>query len=454
MIEKRLKELGQKEIINLLRIENGPVSEELMLRDLEGVDTELFARLVRGDFLYTPPRGTMEPEEAIPAAFAQTKEALACRKEGQRLLKEGKVAALVVAGGQGSRLGVDGPKGIVGVTPVKRKSLFRVFAEKILALEKKIGCKIPFFIMTSRENRKETEEYFQANAFLGLDRSRVYFFVQGMLPSITPDGSLIISEQGGISINPDGHGGTFRALKSSGYLEMMKKLGVEEIFYFQVDNPLVKICDPLFLGIHRLSGAHMSSKVVRKATFGEKVGVLAKIDGKTHLVEYSDMDDSMRYAVSTDGSMLHWAGNIAVHMMRRDFIERITSGDRMLPFHRARKSILSKGPDGRSREIEGIKFEAFLFDALPLAEKTTTLEVNREEEFAPVKNRTGTDSLESSITMQNSLYRTWLENIGIKVKPGINLEISPFLALDEGELRKKASILPEAIEEDTFLEQP
>lgn len=454
MIEKKLKELGQREIISLLRTENGPVSEELIRRDLEGVDAGFFTRLVKGDFLYTPPSGTMEPEEVIPSTFAQTKEALACREEGLRLLKQGRVAALVVAGGQGSRLGVNGPKGIVGVTPVKRKSLFQVFAEKILALEKRIGCRIPLFIMTSRENREETEEYFQSKAFLGLDRSRVHFFVQGMLPSITPEGSFIISEQGGISTNPDGHGGTFRALKASGYLDMMKKIGIDEIFYFQVDNPLVKICDPLFLGIHRLNGSHMSSKVVRKATFGEKVGVLAKISGKTHLVEYSDMDENMRYAMASDGSMLHWAGNIAVHALKRDFIERMTTGETMLPFHRALKTIMSKGHDGRIREIEGIKFESFIFDALPLAEKTITLEVKREEEFAPVKNRTGNDSLESSIVMQNSLYRTWLGNIGIRVKQGVNLEISPFLAQDEEELRENASRLPQRIERDSYLGQP
>jgi UDP-N-acetylglucosamine/UDP-N-acetylgalactosamine diphosphorylase len=452
MIEKKLKELGQESIINLLRTENSPVSEERVEQDLEGMDSGFFKRLIKGDFLYHPPSGTMEPEVVIPAAFARSGEALLYKKEGEKLLKAGKVAALVVAGGQGSRLGVDGPKGTVGVTPVKRKSLFQVFAEKILALEKRLVCTIPFFIMTSRENHKETEEFFQANAFLGLDHSQVHFFVQGMLPSITPDGSFILSEEGGISMNPDGHGGTFRALKTSGCLKMMKNLGIEEIFYFQVDNPLVKICDPFFLGIHRLNGADMSSKVVRKVDFEEKVGVLAKIDGKTHLVEYSDMGDSMRYAAASDGSMLHWAGNIAVHAMKRDFIEKLTSGDMMLPFHRARKSIMSKGPDGRVIEIEGIKFESFLFDALPLAEKTMTLEVKREEEFAPVKNRTGNDSLESSIRMQNNLYRSWLENSGIEVKLGINLEISPFLAQDEAELKEKSSKLPGIIDQDTFLE--
>jgi UDP-N-acetylglucosamine/UDP-N-acetylgalactosamine diphosphorylase len=451
MPEKRLRELGQDHIAELLSLEGRSVSKEKVLRDIEMVDTQLMSRLMKGEFLYEPPDGPIEPAEVLPASFASSEEAADCLRQGEKLLRDGKVAALVVAGGQGSRLGFDAPKGVVGVTPVCKKSLFRVFAEKILALEKGLGCLIPLFIMTSRENDGQTKEYFRENRYLGLDESQVHFFVQGMLPSITPERKFIIAEDGGLYMNPDGHGGTFKALRASGCLDRMKDLGIDEIFYFQVDNPLVKVCDPLFLGLHHANGAQMSSKVVRKAGFEEKVGVMTKMNGKTILIEYSDMDDAVRYAVSSDGKMLHWAGSIAIHVIRRDFVEEITAGGMLLPFHRARKIITVMGPDGSPMEIEGIKFETFLFDALPLARKSMTMEVMREEEFAPVKNKSGSDSLESSVALQSSLYRSWLESAGIEVRPGILVEISPLFALDRKELKDRISTLPRIIDRDIYL---
>jgi UDP-N-acetylglucosamine/UDP-N-acetylgalactosamine diphosphorylase len=195
----------------------------------------------------------------------------------------------------------------------------------------------------------------------------------------------------------------------------------------------------------------MSSKVVRKASYEEKVGVIVKMNNKTILVEYSDMDDAARYATSAVGKMLHWAGNSAIHMIGREFAEEITAHGTMLPFHRARKKIIARGPDGRPVEMEGIKYEMFLFDALPLAQKTITLEVLREEEFAPVKNRTGIDSLETSTMMQSALHSSWLEKVGIEVRPGIRVEISPLYALDWEDLKRKASELPRLIDCDTYL---
>ena len=305
--------------------------------------------------------------------------------------------------------------------------------------------------MTSRENDGPTQEYFRDNAYFGLNQDHVYFFVQGMLPSVTEEGKFIIGEDGGLFMNPDGHGGTFSALRTSGSLSLMKDLGIDEIFYFQVDNPLAKVCDPLFLGLHNLSGAQMSSKVVRKSTYEEKVGVITRINNKTTLVEYSDMSDEVRYAKGSDGEMLHWAGNVAIHMIRRAFAEEITAQGTKLPFHRARKMIIAQGPDGRPMETLGIKFEAFLFDALPMADKSITLEVMREEEFAPVKNLTGADSLESSRLLQSALHASWLKRLGVDVDPDISVEISPLFALDYEDLLLKASTLPRHIGINTFL---
>jgi UDP-N-acetylglucosamine/UDP-N-acetylgalactosamine diphosphorylase len=451
MLVKRLERMGQAHIVRRLSSDDDPRLVERISFDLEGVDIDLVERLIRGEALYEPPRGKVEPADVIPASFASSKEALVYIQRGRELLRSGKVAALVVAGGQGSRLGIDAPKGVVGVTPVKGKSLFRLFAEKILALEIKFGCKVPWFIMTSRENDGPTQEYFRDNEYFGLNRDHVYFFVQGMLPSVTEEGKFLIGEDGGLFMNPDGHGGTFNALRKSGSLNLMKDIGIDEIFYFQVDNPLAKVCDPLFLGLHNLSGAQMSSKVVKKSTYEEKVGVITRINNKTTLLEYSDMSDEVRYAKGPEGEMLHWAGNLAIHMIARVFAEELTAQGTKLPFHRARKMIASRGQDGRTMETPGIKFETFLFDALPMADKTITLEVIREEEFAPVKNLTGTDSLESSRLLQSALHSSWLKRLGVDVAPDISVEISPLFALDYEDLLLKASTLPRHIGENTFL---
>lgn len=451
MLEKRLRELGQGHIARLLSSEGNTVSRGLITGDLEGVDLDLVDSLIRGKGLYDPSRGPVEPAEVIPSSFASAEESKDAILHGEELLRRGKVAALVVAGGQGSRLGIEAPKGVVRVTPVRGKTLFHLFAEKILALARHYRCTIPWFIMTSRENDGPTREYFHRNGFFDLGEENVSFFVQGMLPSVTEEGRFIVAENGGLFMNPDGHGGTFKALRKSGALGRMKDLGIEEIFYFQVDNPLVKVCDPLFIGIHSMNKAQMSSKVVRKSSFEEKVGVIVRQDGRTCLLEYSDMNDEMRYARDASGGILYWAGNAAIHMIRRDFAEKITDQGTMLPYHRARKKITARDLDGRIMEIDGIKFETFLFDALPLADRSMTIEVPREEEFAPVKNLTGVDSLESSRRLQSGLHGAWLRRLGIDAAEGVSVEISPLFALGFEELRLKADQLPRSIGRDTYL---
>jgi UDP-N-acetylglucosamine/UDP-N-acetylgalactosamine diphosphorylase len=451
MLAERLRELGQDHIARLLEGEADPSRRALIERDLAGVDLDLVSRLMRGESLYTPPGGDVEPADIIPASFASSTEAGEAVSRGNDLLASGRVAAVIVAGGQGSRLGIDAPKGFVEVTPVRGKSLFCLFAEKILALKRRFGHAVPLFVMTSRENDAPTRTYFQEKGFFGLGDQNVHFFVQGVLPSVSPEGRFILSEAGGVFMNPDGHGGTFRALRDNGCLDLMASAGIEEIFYFQVDNPLVKVCDPLFIGLHNTRGAQMSTKVVRKASFDERVGVIAKQGGRTCMLEYSDMSDEVRRATDPQGRMLFWAGNMAVHMIRRDFAETVTSRGAELPYHRAAKKIVGLDAAGNPTRIDGIKFESFLFDALPLACRSVTLEVVREEEFAPVKNMTGTDSLESSRRIQSNLHASWLGRIGVDVPAGVLVEISPLFALDFEELQRKQDRIPRSIQEDTYV---
>lgn len=452
MLEKRLRETGQNHIARLLEDRVPFLSRKRIEEDIALVDFPLIEQLVNGNCLYEePPKKEVAPAEVIPASFAASPGANTYRTRGEDLLRQGRVAALVVAGGQGSRLGIEAPKGVVEVSPVSAKSLFCLHAQKVLALSRKYGSTIPLFIMTSRINDAQSRAFFAEHAYFGLDPDEVHFFVQGMLPSVTPEGKFLISREGGLFMNPDGHGGTFLALQKNGCLETMREKGIEEIFYFQVDNPLVKVCDPLFIGLHHESGARMSSKVVRKRGFEEKVGVIARVDGKTRVIEYSDMGDEIRYAADEGGAMLHWAGSIAIHVIRRDFVETLTRGDLRLSFHKALKTIPTLDEKGNPAEEKGIKFETFIFDALPLADTSITLEVLREEEFAPVKNMTGEDSLESSRSMQSDLYRSWLEELGVRLKPTTLVEISPLFALDRQEMHARMAGLPREIETDLYL---
>lgn len=452
MLEKRLRLIGQGHIARLLEQGAPNVSREALERDLSGVDLGLVDELMQGRHLFGHvDLSRVEAPEVFPASFGDSPKAPACRARGEKLLKEGRVAVLVVAGGQGSRLGVEAPKGVVGVTPVRGKSLFQVHAEKVLALARKHSSSIPLFLMTSRENDQVTRSFFQEHGFFGLDPADVFFFVQGMLPSVTPEGGLILSREGGLFLNPDGHGGTLSALRKGGCLDLMEERGISEIFYFQVDNPLVAVCDPLFLGLHALGCADMSTKVVRKRDFEEKVGVIAKVDGRTRVVEYSDMTDGMRLAVDDGGGMLYWAGNSAIHVIRRDFVQAITGAELRLPFHKAAKDIATLDEKGQPAWIQGVKFETFIFDALPMAKCTVNLEALREDEFAPVKNRAGEDSLESAKAMQSGLHRRWLEGLGIGVAPGCLVEISPLFALEKDDLKARVESLPGNIVKDTYI---
>ncbi|HNY66373.1 MAG TPA: UDPGP type 1 family protein [Deltaproteobacteria bacterium] len=452
MLEKRLRHIGQEHIARLLEQGVPFISREAIEQDLAGVDMGLVAELVQGRHLFIEPgMERVEPPEVFPASFAGTPDALPFRRQGEELLRQGKVAALIVAGGQGSRLGIEAPKGVVEVSPVRGKSLFQLHAEKIRALSARYSRTVPLFIMTSRENDAQTRAFFEKHGFFGLRPEEVFFFAQGMLPSVTPEGRLILSREGGLFLNPDGHGGTLTALKRSGCLDLMREKGIDEIFYFQVDNPLVSVCDPLFIGLHSMKGADMSSKVIRKRDFGEKVGVIATVDGRTRVIEYSDMTDEMRYAVDGQGRMRYWAGNAAIHVIRRDFVEALTGSDLRLPFHRAAKAIATLDEGGHPVEIRGVKFETFIFDALPMARASVTLEVLREHEFAPVKNMTGEDSLQSSRAMQSDLHKAWLQEAGIPVEHGCLVEISPLFALEKDDVKRQVESLPRNIVKDMYI---
>ncbi|MCL1865463.1 MAG: UTP--glucose-1-phosphate uridylyltransferase [Spirochaetes bacterium] len=342
---------------------------------------------------------------------------------GIKHIKEGKLAAFLVAGGQGSRLGFNGPKGKFPIGPVSGKTLFHFHAEKIRASEKKYNVSIPFLIMTSRDNHEETSIFFKEQKYFGLNPDNVNLFPQNMIPSLDRDGKLILSGFNSIFMNPDGHGGSLTALKTSGVLDKLKELKIDTLSYFQVDNPLVKIIDPVFVGFHIMNTADISSKTLQKSYPEEKTGVFVKFAGHTiGIVEYSDMPKDK------SGNTSYSAANPAIHLFNIQFISKLTDSGRVkLPYHTAKKKIVGL-VDGKQKELDGYKFEQFVFDALPLTEKNVILEILRGEEFAPVKNASGQDSPDSAKELMTALNRKLLESKGITIPDKVKeIEISPLI---------------------------
>lgn len=384
-----------------------------------------------------------------PGEKSQEEEA---RILGESLIRGNKIAVLIVAGGHGSRLGFNGPKGMFPVSPIKNKSLFQLFAESVRALSLRCAAVIPLLIMTNKESLAEVKDFFKAHNFFGLKPQTVHLFAQGMLPAITADGKLIFKDKTHLFANPNGHGGSLKALSDSGLLKELVGNGYSDLFYFQVDNPLVKIGDPAFIGYHKMEDSEMSTKIVRRNNCEEKVGIFVAENGKAEVIEYSDLEPDNFCVLDSNGQIRDWAGNAAMHMISLSFVQRLNEQGFSLPYHRAVKVIKSLGPQGEITEIEGWKFETFVFDAIPLAKKTCCMEISREEEFAPVKNKQGDDSPETVRKIMSDIHKNWLKDAGIEVTPQARVEISPLFALSKEELRSKIRGRNIAADKDIYLE--
>lgn len=435
-------EAGQEHVFDFWDELTEPQRRDL-LDQLASIDFQLLARLVKTIDHEAPPLGAAEgiPIEPVPAARRAALEA-----RGWEALKDGKVAAFVVAGGQGTRLGWDHPKGTFQVSPVLGKSLFQLFAEQVLAISRRVGRPLPWFIMTSRQNREETEAFFNEHAFFGLAREQVTFIVQREVPTVDERGKLLMTSKHEIGMNPDGHGGSIRALREARALADMEARGIETIFYFQVDNPLVRIADPAFIGAHLEAGADASTKVVRKVDPAEKIGLLARRDGKTTVIEYSELSRAEQERRDASDQLVFRAGNTAIHAWSVPFLNRLIAAGYELPYHLARKAVAQVGPDGKvvtPRDPNAVKFETFIFDLLPEAKEHVAFEVDRADEFEPLKNKSGPYSPETVRKAQSVRAARWLEQAGHAVpkdargEPQATYEVSALTALDPAELKEK-----------------
>ena len=455
----RLKALGQEHLLHFAPT-LGPSALRTLLEQLAALPLEDLPRmLAETEAQAAQDLAALEP---VPLVRRDGPDTATFRATGEALVRAGKVAAFTVAGGQGTRLGWRGPKGTYPATVVTGKPLFRAFAEQLLATERRFGVRLPWYIMTSPLNDADTRAFFKDNNWFGRNPQDHFFLPQGLVPCVDAQGKAMLASPEEVATNPDGHGGAIRALDRSGALEDMARRGIEQISYFQVDNPLVRCVDPVFLGAH-VSAAHssgqMSSKCVSKRNAAEKVGVLCRGPGagglRTVVIEYSDLPKAAAERRDAAGELVFAAANIAVHVLSVSFAQRLAKGDGpRLPWHRAHKKVpfvdLASGKVVEPEKPNAFKFECFIFDALALADRSLTMQVQRVEEFAPIKNAEGEDSPASSHRIQSDRHGAWLESHGTQVprrgdgSVDAKIEIGPLAAMEAADLRGRA--LPKAVE--------
>ena len=406
LIRKTLKKYSQEHLLN--GYENLPeVKQKQLLNQIENTDFELI------NSLYSKTKETVEISESqlSPIEYWDRKRLNGEYKEfqeiGEKAIKSGKLAAVTMAGGQGTRLGHKGPKGTFDIGLDSHKSLFELLCDSLKADGKKYGVTIPWYIMTSKENNQETIDFFAKHKYFGYEKNKnIFFFEQGELPMVDTEGKILIGEDGLIKEAADGHGGIYEALVKNGMTKKMRELGVEWIFIGGVDNCLAKMVDPVLMGLAIEKHVTAAGKSVVKANPQEKVGVFCKKNGKPSVVEYTEIPKEMSEATDKNGELIYGESHILCNLFNIDAVERM--GKKPLPYHTAYKKatyINDKGekvvPDGPN----AYKFEAFLFDAFGELDDMVILRVKREEEFAPVKNATGTDSPETARELYKKFYK-------------------------------------------------
>ena len=421
-LEEHLRRNGQGHLLDGAAELDPPVREHFLSR-LASVDWEELGR---------PPEPP-DVAEVEPSRVVTLDEQRARRGElispGEEAYRGGGVAVLMVAGGQGTRLGFRGPKGCFPLAPHSRKTIYQWQAEKLLSLSRRVGRDVPFLVMTSPATDAETRDFFAAHAFFGLRPGQVHFFVQGTVPSVDRDGRGLLEAPGKLLENPDGHGGAFTALVESGNLERLRGEGVTHLLYIQVDNVLAPVDDPLLVGLAREERADVVSKVIEKAHPDEKVGHLVNVGGRDRIIEYTELSPEQTRARAADGTLLFRWGSPGMHCWSLAFLAGLADEGYRLPLHRSAKP-LKAWLDGSVQQVDGWKYERFIFDLLPQAERSVGMEIDRDAEFAPVKNASGEDSPATAVELAHRQYVAWLEAAGVSVSlpPEARVEISPLLA--------------------------
>ncbi|QDU31822.1 putative uridylyltransferase [Anatilimnocola aggregata] len=380
-----------------------------------------------------------------------TKEAAIER--GQQLLRDGQVGMILVAGGLGTRLGFDEPKGMFPIGPLSQRPMFQVLIEQLLAVRERYEAKIPLYVMTSPATDRKTREFLAAHDNFGLPADDLHYFCQATMWAVDDQWQrILLASPSELVLAPDGHGGMLKAFEKSGALADCQQRGLSVLFYGQIDNPLLQVCDPLLLGSHRLAGSEMTTQVVKKRHALERVGNLVAADNRVLMIEYSDLPDEFAKQTLPDGSLKFWAGNLAVHVLDVAFLQRSAVADDALPFHVAHKKTPHIDESGKRIEPDkpnAYRFERFIFDLLNSANNALVVEADPADAFAPVKNadREPTDNAPLARQAMMALHRRWLRAAGVQIADDVPVEINPLFAASPAEIAAK---LPPG----TSIEQP
>lgn len=404
-MKNKLKEYDQMQILsNYERLDNQKKAE--LAEQIERIDFDQINKL----YQTTKEEVSFENDIIEPISYIEkdklTKEELEKYLNlGEYAIKEGKYSIVTMAGGQGTRLGHSGPKGTFDIGLDSHKSIFEILADNIKEESKKYNVMIPWYIMTSKENNDQTKEFFEENDYFGYNKDYVKFFQQGKLPMCDENGRILINEKGLIKEASDGHGGIFQSMKRNNITEDMKKQGVEWAFIGPVDNVLVKMVDPVLLGVMIDKKVLAGGKSVVKANPSEKVGVFCKRNGKPGVVEYTEISKEMAEQVDENGELVFGESHINCNLFNVEAIEEVANKN--LPYHIAHKKASYLDENGNlvvPDKPNAYKFESFIFDAFDMLKDMAILRVKREEEFAPVKNAEGTDSPETARELYKKFY--------------------------------------------------
>lgn len=393
-VKARLEELGQEQLLRFYD-ELKESDKEQLLEQICTIDFGLLDLIEEKEEMAK--KGVITPLTESVSIEDVKKNREIYESIGIDAIKHGKVAALLLAGGQGTRLGSDKPKGMYNIGLTKNVYIFEMIIRNMLEVVEKTGAWIPLFVMTSEKNNDDTIGFFEKMNYFGYDKKYVDFFVQEMAPSCDYNGKIYLEEKHRVSTSPNGNGGWFISLMKSGLGEKAKNMGIEWINVFAVDNVCQRIADPCFVGATIQSGMPSGAKVVSKAAPEEKVGVLCYEDGKPSIVEYYELTEEMRYQTNTDGELSYKHGVILNYIFRFDKLEDIMNNQ--LNVHIVEKKIPYVNEEGLKvspEEPNGYKFETLVLDMIHMMDDCLAYEVERSYEFAPIKNKTGVDSVDSA----------------------------------------------------------
>lgn len=455
----KLKKYGQAHLIQFAD-QLSAADLDHLCRQIEQVEWQQLTALAKASDQNTDwnlladqaePPPAIKLDDVSPQVSRQTATLL-----GQQAIRDGKVAVILVAGGQGTRLGFDQPKGMFPIGPLSGRSLFQMHCDRLRAISRRFQVEIPLLVMTSPATDQETRQYFENEHRCGLAQDQLNIFCQGTMPAVdAATGQALLATMNSLALSPDGHGGLVSALERSGCLKQAAGRGVEYLYYAQVDNPLAPLCDPELIGYHIATTSQMTTQVVKKRFAQEKVGNVVAVNGQVQIIEYSDLPDHVAKQCNPDGSLKLWAGNIAIHVFDRHFLQSVVDSQLGLPFHRALKKVPYLDSTGRlvePQQANAIKYERFIFDLLPIAQRAMVVEGDPARVFAPVKN-SNQANLDTPKTCQQAMlnqFHQWIQAAGSTIEQGVSVEISPLWALDAQETAKRLSN-PVHFSVDTFL---